>query len=82
MFAVENADATMSVNARNCVKGTTLTTQCFCLFYFHLTVLLQQVFCKIPASQIIISTYDYLIYYLLFKKNHTDNALGKVFLLN
>ena len=44
------------VNARNCVKDTTLTTQCF--FVSFLLVLLQQVFCKTPANQINISTYN------------------------
>ena len=34
VFAVEHADVTMSVNARNCVKGTTLTTQCFLFVLF------------------------------------------------
>ena len=44
------------VNARNCVKDTTLTTQCF--FVLFSLVLLQQVFCKIPANQIVISTHN------------------------
>ena len=34
VFAVEHADVTMSVNARNCVKGTTLTTQWFLFVSF------------------------------------------------
>ena len=46
----------MSVNARNRVKDTTLTSQCF--FALFSLVLLQQVFCKIPVNQIIISTYN------------------------
>ena len=44
------------VNARNCVKDTTFTTQCF--FVLFSLVLLQQVFCKIPANQIVISTHN------------------------
>ena len=44
------------VNVRNCVKDTTLTTQCF--FVLFSLVLLQQVFCKIPANQIVISTHN------------------------
>ena len=58
VFAVEHADVTMSVNARNCVKDSTLTTQRFLLLLLFSLVLLQQVFCKIPANQIIISTYN------------------------
>ena len=34
VFAVEHADVTMLVNARNCVKGTTLTTRCFLFVLF------------------------------------------------
>ena len=45
------------VNARNCVKDTTLKTQHFFVCFISL-VLLQQVYCKIPANQIIISTYN------------------------
>ena len=45
------------VNARNWVKDTTLKTQHFLFVLFSL-VLLQQVYCKIPANQIIISTYN------------------------
>ena len=68
----------MSVRARYCVKDTTLTTQWFFFVLFSL-ILLQQVFCKIPANQsplVLISNYS------IIKKNHTDNALGEVFLLN
>ena len=68
----------MSVRARYCVKDTTLTTQWFFSVLFSL-ILLQQVFCKIPANQsplVLISNYS------IIKKNHTDNALGEVFLLN
>ena len=43
------------------LKDITLTTQCF-LFVLFLVALLQQVFCNIPANQIIISTYGYLLY--------------------
>ena len=46
VFAVERAHSRrdiMPVNARNCVKDTTLTTQFF-LFALFLLVLLQQVF--------------------------------------
>ena len=57
VFAVEHTDVTMSLNARNCVKDNTFTTQCF-LFVLFSFVLLQQVFCKIPANQIIISTHN------------------------
>ena len=47
-----------TVNARNCLKATTHTTRCF-LFVLFSSVLLQQVLvCKIPANQIIISTYS------------------------
>ena len=47
------------VNKRNQVKDTKLTTQFFlvCFIFIHL-VLLQQVFCKKAANQIIISTYN------------------------
>ena len=45
----------------NVLKDITLTTQCF-LFVLFLLALLQQVFCNIPANQIIISTYSYLHY--------------------
>ena len=51
----------MSVRARYCVKDTTLTTQWFFSVLFSL-ILLQQVFCKIPANQITISTYIELLY--------------------
>ena len=71
MFAVEHADVTMSVNARICVKGTTLTTQCCLFVLFSFDGLITTSIFKIPASQIVISTYNYLIYYLLFlKKSH------------
>ena len=66
------------------LKDITLTTQCF-LFALFLLALLQQVFCKTPANQIIISTYSYLLYILILKlkeKNHTDNTLIKEFLFN
>ena len=68
----------MSVRARYRVKDTTLTTQWIFYVLFSL-ILLQQVFCKIPANQsplVLISNYS------IIKKNHTDNALGEVFLLN
>ena len=69
----------MSVRARYCVKDTTLTTQWFFFVLFSL-ILLQQVFCKIPANQITISSYIELLYNK--KKNQTDNTLGEAFLLN
>ena len=47
------------VNTRNQAKDSKLTTQFFlvCFIFIHL-VLLQQVFCKKAANQIIISTYN------------------------
>ena len=50
---------TMPVSARNCVKDTTITTLFFVVLFS--LILLQQVFCKIPANQIIISTYNLLL---------------------
>ena len=50
-------------------------------FVLFSLILLQQVFCNIPANQIIISTFSQLLYNLVLK-NHTDNVLGEVFLLN
>ena len=58
-------------NARSCVKDTTLTTQCFLLFvclFLLLSFVLLQVFCKIPVNQIIVSTFNQLLYNLVFKK--------------
>ena len=48
---------TMSDNARNCLKDTTPDNWVFVFALFFL-VLLQQVFYKLPANQIIISTYN------------------------
>ena len=44
-------------NARNCLKDTTPDNWVF-VFALFLLVLLQQVFYKLPANQIIISTYN------------------------
>ena len=41
---------------------TTLTLSVFCCFILFLLVLLQQLFCKKPAKQIIFSTYNKLLY--------------------
>ena len=43
-------------NARNCVKDTTLTTLFFIVLFS--LILLQQLFCKVPAKQIIISAFN------------------------
>ena len=56
-------------------------TQLSVFFVLFSLILLQQVFCKMPANQIIISTFSQLLYNLVLK-NHTDNVLGEVFLLN
>ena len=47
----------MSDNARNCLKDTTPDNWVF-VFALFFSVLLQQVFYKLPANQIIISTYN------------------------
>ena len=47
----------MSDNARNCLKDTTPDNSVF-VFVLLSLVLLQQVFYKLPANQIIISTYN------------------------
>ena len=47
----------MSDNARNCLKDTTPDNAVF-VFVLLSLVLLQQVFYKLPANQIIISTYN------------------------
>ena len=67
------------MNARNYVKDTTHNSMVF--FVLFSLILLQQVFCNIPANQIIISTFSQLLYNLVLK-NHKDNVLGEVFLLN
>ena len=57
VFAVKHTDVTMSDNARNCLKDTTPDNSMFVFVLFSLA-LLQQVFYKLPANQIIISTYN------------------------
>ena len=47
----------MSDDPRNCLKDTTPDNSVFVCFLFSLA-LLQQVFYKLPANQIIISTYN------------------------
>ena len=42
-------------------------------------ILLQQVFCKIPENQIIISTFSQLLYNLVLK-NHTQRFRWSVFI--
>ena len=69
------------VNARNYVKDTTLTKQRFvCLVYFHRSYYNKYIvrYLRIKSSLVLITNYS-IFYYL---KNHTDNALGEVFLLN
>ena len=47
----------MSDDPRNCLKDNTPDNSVFVFFLFSLA-LLQQVFYKLPANQIIISTYN------------------------
>ena len=81
VFAVKHtlSDAcdSMQVNARNCVK-TPHTIQCF--FVLFSLILLQQVFCKMPANQIIISTFSQLLYNLILKKSYRQRTKWIVFI--
>ena len=51
----------------------------FFLVLFSL-ILLQQVFCKIPANQIIISTFSQLLYNLILKKSYRQRTKWIVFI--
>ena len=48
----------MPVNAHNCKRHHTNNSVFFCLFYFHRSYYNKYLICKIPANQIIISTYN------------------------
>ena len=52
------------------------------MFFFVLfsLTLLQQVFCKIPANQIIISTFSQLLYNLILKKSYRQRTMWIVFI--
>ena len=43
-------------------------------------ILLQKVFCKIPANQIIISTFSQLLYNLVLKKSYRQRTKWIVFI--
>ena len=48
------------VNARNCVKDTTLTTRCFCLFYFDWSYYNRYIvrYLQIKSSLVLIANYS------------------------
>ena len=64
------------------LKDITITTQSF-LFYFHCRYYNKYliIFLQIKSSLVFIINYS-IILTLKKRKNHTDNALGEVFLLN
>ena len=58
VFTVEHTDMTLNVNARGSVKRhQTENSAFFCLFYFYQGHY-NKYFFKIPANQILISTYS------------------------
>ena len=63
--------------AKLCKRHHTQLNGFFVLFSL---ILLQQVFCKIPENQIIISTFSQLLYNLVLKKSYRQRTKWIVFI--
>ena len=71
----------MRLHVSECAKLCKNTTHNSVFFFVLFSlILLQQVFCKMPANQIIISTFSQLLYNLVLKKSYRQRTKWIVFI--